>query len=262
MAFYTSTYFNTKVIEHVLKNTSFSSTSGWLGLYTNNPTTGAGELSSYNYSRIQVPFTVSGSTAINTGAINFSRATGEWNTINYYGILNASVSGSLLFYGELSIPRKIYSTETFFINAGELYIGLGVGYSNYLAGKLLNHVLNNTNYTSPGLDIFSALYTVLPNASDTGGTEVNGVNYNRLRVSGSSWTSTPGSNTEIIASTIIDLDYCSDSQYSWGEIKGLCLRDSFSAGNQLFRGSFIYPPTVVIGDSYNIKAGDLAVKVG
>jgi hypothetical protein len=266
--FYTSVYVNTKILEHVLKNTAFSSTNAWLGLYTGIPTLPNTELTGNSYSRKQVAFTVSGSTAVNTSEIRFAQATGEWNNIAYYGISDSASSVNLLFYDRLPIPKKLYTGNTFVVNAGELYVGLGGGYSTYLAGKLLNHLLNNTTYTSPGLDVFSALYTALPDKNDSGGTEVNAVNYDRLKISGSGWSNitsissytTDSNNTGVSSTTVIDLIFCTDTQYSWGILDGLCLRDSNSGGNQLFRGEFTISPGVVVGDSYMIKTGDLVVQ--
>jgi hypothetical protein len=281
--YYTSSYLNTKVLEHVLMNTSFSASSAYIALFSGHPINAglAGELSGYGYLRVQAAFTVSGSVASNTSQINFPRATSMWANVAYCGIMDSITTGSgnVLFWGQLPVSKQPFGEETFFINAGELRIGLGEGYSTYLAGKILDHTLNNTTYTSPGLDVFAALYSTLPNANDSGGTEVSASNYNRIRISGSSWMitippialSTPivsSGNTGFgvivnrMAVSKIDLPYCTDTTENWGVISGLCLRDSSSGGNQLFRGSFTYPPTIVIDDSYNIKAGELEVQIG
>lgn len=265
--YYTSNYFNSKALEHVLRNTSLSTSNAYIALFSGHPLTFglSAELSGNGYSRIQAPFTVSGSTAVNTSEVTFPKATGSWYSAVFYGIINAATSGSILFWGLLPTSKQVYTGETFFINAGQLYVGLGGAYSAYLGGNLLNHTLNNISYTSPGLDVFAALYTTLPNANDSGGTEVSAGDYTRLRISGSGWTSINpvyGLDTRAITTSTIDLPFCSDTSNTWGIISGLCLRDSVSAGNQLFRGTFTFPPTVVIGDSYNIKTGDLTVNVG
>jgi hypothetical protein len=282
--YYTSSYFNTKVLEHVLMNTSFSASAAYLALFSGHPINAGlkGEISGNGYSRVQVAFTISGSVASNTSQINFPRATSMWADVAYCGIMDSitSASGNVLFWGELPVSKQPWTGDTFFINSGELRIGLGEGYSTYLAGKILNHTLNNTAYTSPGLDVFAALYNTVPNANDSGGTEVSASNYNRIRISGSSWMitippitfiSTPAVssvNTSFgivvnrMAVSKIDLPYCTETTENWGTINGLCLRDSSSGGNQLFRGSFTYPPTIVIDDSYNIKTGELEVQIG
>jgi hypothetical protein len=269
--YYTTSYFNTKVVGHVLRNSSFSSSNAYVALFSGHPVTfGLGaELTGGGYSRVQAGFTVSGSTAKNTSEIKFPRATADWYSVVFYGIVDAATNGNILFWGLLPVSRQVYTGETFFISASALYIGLGAGYSAYLGGKILNHTLNNINYTSPGLNVFAALYNTLPNALDSGGSEINEANYSRLRISGSGWSGPPPASVTggypdvtITTTSTIDLPYCSDTQYSWGTINGLCLRDSDSGGNQLFRGAFPYPPTVVVDDSYSINSGDLSLKIG
>jgi len=285
LTFAMSPYLGTSLLNHVLRNTSLTSCSGWLGLYIGNPRTSGTEVllgTSNGYSRVQVPFTISGSVAKNTSTITFPKATDRWGTISYIGISDASTSGNLLFYGQIPTTdtKTVYKGNIFFVDSEELIIELGGAFSVYLANNLLNHVLNKTTYTSPALDVFAALYSTVPDRSDSGGTEISAADYTRLRISGSSW-STPVNRviaysgdadtndsgayislSRVYTSNLITLDFCTDTQYVWGEIKGICLRDAASGGNQLFGGSFDYPSVVIAGDGYNIKISDLIVENG
>ena len=56
--------------------------------------------------------------------------------------------------------------------------------SNYLENKLIDHVMRGVAFTTPGVNIFVALYTAAPGEAG-GGTEVIGGAYARKQVSGS-----------------------------------------------------------------------------
>lgn len=261
-----SPYLSTKILEHVLKNTNFSSSNAYLGLFKGNPYYGGIEVSASNtaYSRPQVAFTISGSIASNTSGINFSKATADWGTVSYFGLSDAATEGNLLFYGELPVSKTVYMNNTFFVNSAEIIVSLGNQFSVYLANKLLNHVLNNTAYTSPGLNVYIGIYTTLPDKNDSGGTEVSAVNYSRLKISGSGWSEIQTGPSPVYYKDIfntITLPFCNDSQYTWGTLRGACLRDSISSGNQLFRGIISASPTLTIGDSFYINRGELVVEI-
>ena len=122
-----SNYLETKILEHVLANTAYSSpTTVYLGLHTADPTdAGTGtEVSGNAYARQSVAFTISANAASNTSAIEFPTATGSWGTISHVGVWDNLTSGNLLFHGQLTNSKTIASGDVFRVPAGDLDITL------------------------------------------------------------------------------------------------------------------------------------------
>jgi hypothetical protein len=104
-------------------------TSWYVGLYTVAPGEGGGgtEVSGNAYARQSATFTVSGTaptTAENSVAIEFPTATGTWGTIVAAGIFDASTSGNLIAYADLTASKTIQSGDVLRFNAGTLTITL------------------------------------------------------------------------------------------------------------------------------------------
>jgi hypothetical protein len=53
-----------------------------------------------------------GGTTSNNNAITFPAATADWGTINCFGYMSASSSGTLLFYASLTAARSITNGST------------------------------------------------------------------------------------------------------------------------------------------------------
>lgn len=124
-----SDYLEDKLLKHVFTNTSFTSPSSlYLALYTVAPSdTGGGtELSGSGYTREAVTFSVSGTTtlATNSAAVEFDAATGSWGTIVAVGVFDASTSGNLLAWSELTTSKAISTGDILRIPSGELDITL------------------------------------------------------------------------------------------------------------------------------------------
>jgi hypothetical protein len=123
-----SNYLENKILDHVLKNTSYTSpTTVYLGLYTSDPTdAGSGtEVSGGSYARQPISFAAasSGSSASNAD-ITFPQATGSWGTVGYVGILDQLTSGNLLFHTALTTSKTIDSGDIFKVTSGNLTVAL------------------------------------------------------------------------------------------------------------------------------------------
>ena len=110
-------------------NSATRPTSWYVGLYTVAPGEGGGgtEVSGNAYARQSATFTVSGTaptTAENSVAIEFPTATGTWGTIVAAGIFDASTSGNLIAYADLTASKTIQSGDVLRFNAGTLTITL------------------------------------------------------------------------------------------------------------------------------------------
>lgn len=110
-------------------NTATRPTSWYVALYTVAPTdTGGGtEVSGTSYARTAVSFSVSGTsptTAENSAAVEFPVAGGSWGTVVAAGVFDASTSGNLLAYANLTTSKTIDTGDVLRFNAGALTVTL------------------------------------------------------------------------------------------------------------------------------------------
>ena len=101
----------------------------YVGLYTVAPSeTGGGtEVSGGSYARTSATFTVTGTaptTASNSVAVEFPEATGSWGTIVAAGIFDASTSGNLIAFANLTTSKAIDTGDVLRFNTGEIDITL------------------------------------------------------------------------------------------------------------------------------------------
>ena len=101
----------------------------YVGLYTVAPSeTGGGtEVSGGSYARTSATFTVTGTaptTASNSAAVEFPEATGSWGTIVAAGIFDASTSGNLIAFANLTTSKTIDTGDVLRFNTGALDITL------------------------------------------------------------------------------------------------------------------------------------------
>jgi len=118
------------VLDWLLTNASATRPTAWyVALYTVAPgeTGGGTEVSGGSYARTAVTFTVSGTaptTASNSGAVEFPTATGSWGTIVAAGIFDASTSGNLLAFANLTTSKTVDSGDVLRFNTGEIDVTL------------------------------------------------------------------------------------------------------------------------------------------
>lgn len=123
-----SNYLENKILDHVLKNISYTSpTTAYVGLFTSDPTdAGTGtEVSGGSYARqILSVTTASAGITTSSGDITFPQATGSWGTISHIGILDALTSGNLLMHTALTTAKTIDSGDILKISSGNLTVTL------------------------------------------------------------------------------------------------------------------------------------------
>jgi hypothetical protein len=125
-----SDYLEDKVLDHVFGGNAYTAPSTlYVALYTSAPSdTGGGtEVSGGGYVRKTATFTVSGTnptTASNTGAIEYPTATANYGTVTSVGIFDASSSGNLLAYANLTTSKVVSTGDVFRFNAGDLDVTL------------------------------------------------------------------------------------------------------------------------------------------
>lgn len=124
-------------------------------------------------------------------------------------------------------------------------------FTNYLENKLLDHVLNNTSYTSP-TTTFVGLFTAAP--TDTAsGTEVSGGSYARQVLSVS--TASDG-----VVTSDSDITF-PQATGNWGTIVAIGVHDALSSGNLLMYTDLTTSKTIETGDILKISSGSLTVSL-
>lgn len=123
-----SNYLENKILDHVLRNVSYTSpTTVYVGLFTSDPTdAGTGtEVSGGSYAR-QVLSVTTASDGITTSSadVTFPQATGSWGTISHIGLLDALSSGNLLMHTPLTTSKTIETGDILKINTGSLTVTL------------------------------------------------------------------------------------------------------------------------------------------
>lgn len=99
----------------------------YLALYTTAPTDAGGgtEVSGSGYARQQVTFgNPSSGSMSNSAAIAFPTATGSWGTVKGWGLVDASTSGNLVWYGTVDAAKEIAAGDIYRVDAGGLTLSM------------------------------------------------------------------------------------------------------------------------------------------
>jgi hypothetical protein len=112
-----SNYLENALINATLRNTTFTSPSTvYVGLFLTDPTdAGSGtEVSGGSYARKAMTFGApSNGASLNSAAVEFDQATGNWGTIPYFAIFDALTSGNMLYHGALTASKNIETGDVF-----------------------------------------------------------------------------------------------------------------------------------------------------
>ena len=123
-----SDYLENKVLDHVLRNVSYSSpTTVFVGLYTSNPTdTNSGtEVTGGSYARQTLSVTTASNGIVTSSAdVTFPQCTVLWGSVGFIGILDAVTSGNLLMHTALTTAKTIDVGDILKITSGNLTVTL------------------------------------------------------------------------------------------------------------------------------------------
>jgi hypothetical protein len=127
---------------------------------------------------------------------------------------------------------------------------------NYLAGKVIEHVLRNIAYTSP-VAVYVALLTA-PASKGSNGTEVTNVNtaYVRKQV-----TFGAQSSGTCLNSADVIFDVATPNGYG-SNVTDFAIYDSatYGAGNMLYFGTLAAPVTINAGDQFKFSTSALSIQ--
>ena len=117
----------TRLLQWAFTTGSPTRPTAWhVALFTAAPgeTGGGTEVSGGSYARLSATFTVSGDTATNSAALEWSTASADWGTITHVAVFDASTGGNMLAYAALTASKNITTGDVFRIPAGDLDITL------------------------------------------------------------------------------------------------------------------------------------------
>jgi hypothetical protein len=119
-----SDYLENKLLDHVLRNTAYTSpTTVYMALFTAAPSDAGGgtEVSGNNYARAAITFGAAASGAItNSADVNFNTPSGSWGACSHFGIFDASTNGNLLYWSALAQTETPLSGNTVKFPAGDI----------------------------------------------------------------------------------------------------------------------------------------------
>ena len=125
-----SNYAENKILDHLFKNTTFTSPSAYIGYFNNAITDDSvpTEVTGNGYARVQIDglmgSAASGSIS-NTSAITFPAASGgDHGTVVAIAIFDNSTGGNMLAYGSLTTSKTISDGDQLNIAIGNLTISI------------------------------------------------------------------------------------------------------------------------------------------
>ncbi len=254
-----SDYAENEIVDHILGTGSWPQPPAiFVSLHTAAPDEDASPSNEVNatwYARKQpatgwnTASTSSPYNATNNGDITWDAVTGSSLTVTHVALWDASTAGNMLWW------KAVTTSKLFVVGAApkildtELSIQANDNFSNYLKPKIVDHMLKNTAFNSPGTT-YLAMYTTNPTAADTG-TEVSGGGYARQSVT---WNAASGG----VADNNGKIDFGTASA-NLGSISHFGIRDASTSGNLLVFGTWNSAKTVDNGDLYDVQDQALSV---
>ena len=123
-----SNYLEDALINGTLRGTTFTAPAAvYVSLHTADPTDdGSGtEVSGGSYIRQAATFAAPSNGVSATSAdVDFPQATGNWGTIGWIGIWDASTTGNMLYHTALDASKAIDTGDIFKIASGSLTVTL------------------------------------------------------------------------------------------------------------------------------------------
>lgn len=256
-----SNFAENELLDHVLKVGAYTPpTNIYVCLHTADPTdagTGAEVADANGYARVacNVWNVAAARATANTNLVEFPQATGAgWGTVTHWSLKDSNVygSGNMLAHGAFTNSKTIVPGNIPKIAAGELDISVVTGaINNYLANKLLDHLLKTAAYTVP-TNLKVAFSTADPLDDGSGLAEPTGNNYARIICN--TWdiaSNGATQNTNAITSNV--------ATGSWGTITHVVIFDDEATPNQLLRAAIIPSQPVGANDNLEYQAGGLDI---
>lgn len=130
--------------------------------------------------------------------------------------------------------------------------------TNALEELIGDHLLRTATWSKP-TDIYVGLFTRMPGEDGTGGLEVSGGGYARVKhgPGDSDWTAPVGGNGTYSNYTIVQFNVPTTN---WGDIVGFGLFSASSFGTLFISKAFTTPVTINAGDiAYGFGVGSITI---
>jgi hypothetical protein len=268
-----STYLENELYDHLFRAAAYTSpTTVYAALFTTTASlanleagTLTGEVSGNGYARTAITFGApTDGLGENSAPVTFPAASGgNWGTIRYMAIMDASTAGNVLTYTQLDADVVINNGNQFQFNTGNIDVDFkpsGSEISNAIADELYDHVLRNAAYSSPA-NVYLALFTSTAVASEldanTQTNEVaNAFAYARLALTVTAPTDGAGSNSG-------DHTFAAASGGSWGTARWVAIVDNIThgAGNVLAYSQLDADVVINDGNTFQFNSGDLDIQL-
>lgn len=265
-------YGESALVQHITQEAAYSpAATVYVALATADPTdaaTGASMNEVANsgaYARPAITFGAAASRRVTqSGAVNFTQATGSWGTVTHWAIVDSAThgAGNVLAHGAFGASKSIVSGNTPSIATTEIYVEItaSTGLSNYAADGFLDRMFRNQAFTVSAN--WLGLTTATIADSDTGGTitEVaNAAAYARLQVNATAgsdpkWTAESGGAVANNAAWSL-----AAATGSWGTVTSAFIADAstHSGGNLLmYDNANVVDQAVGDGDTVQFPTGD------
>lgn len=128
------------------------------------------------------------------------------------------------------------------------------GYSDYLEGKILDHLFGLAAFTAPA-NLYAALFTAAP-ADSGGGTEVSGNAYARVTVANNSGVFSRSGST---ISNLVAITFAAPSPSAWGTVTHWGLYDASSGGNLWGWAALSVSRSTSVGVALSFAIGALTI---
>lgn len=268
-----ATYLENEMYDHLFRNLAYTSpTTVYAALFGTTASTAnleagtlTGEITGNAYARTAITFgAATNGLGSNSAAVTFPAASGgNWGTIRYMAIMDASTAGNVLMYTQLDSDVVINDGNQFQFNVGDIdadFKPVGSEIANALSTALYDHVLRNTAHTSPA-NIYLAMFTSTAVESELEGStftnEVANANaYARLALTATAPTDGAGSNSG-------DHTFAAASGGNWGTLRWVAITDNATRGSGVVLVYTQLDSDVVINDGNTLQfnSGDLDIQI-
>ena len=268
-----ATYLENEMYDHLFRNLAYTSpTTVYAALFGTTASTAnleagtlTGEISGNAYARTAITFGApTNGLGSNSAAVTFPAASGgNWGTIRYMAIMDASTAGNVLMYTQLDSDVVINDGNQFQFNIGDIdadFKPVGSEIANALSNSLYDHVLRNTAHTSPA-NIYLAMFTSTAvegelEASTFTNEVANANAYARLALTATAPTDGAGSNSG-------DHTFAAASGGNWGTLRWVAITDNATRGSGVVLVYTQLDSDVVINDGNTLQfnSGDLDIQI-
>jgi hypothetical protein len=268
-----ATYLENELYDHLFRNAAYTSpTTVYAALFDGTASTGlleagtlTGEIVGNGYARTAITFGApTAGLGSNSAAVTFPAASGgNWGTITYMAIMDASTAGNVLMYTALDATVTINDGNQFQFNIGDIDADFKPASSEIataLSNELYDHVLRNAAYTSP-TNVYLCMFTSTAVESELeASTFTNEVGasrgYTRIALTVTAPTDGAGSNSG-------DHTFNVAVTTNWGTLRWVAIVDNstLGAGVVLVYTSLDSDVVINIGNTLQFNNGDLDIQI-